>query len=115
MDLVLSALLASTALLQDKHPSRQAVLALALLDTRQQEPARRLSRIATYVMLAMEAHQLRILDLPLAVVPFAQLARIKQLQVIVLARTVSQVTLPRVQARLQPRIVQLALLAITAL
>ena len=48
--LALSALLASMAFLQDKRPSRQAVLALALLDTRHQEQARRLSRNAHCVL-----------------------------------------------------------------
>jgi len=57
MDLALSALLASTALLQDKQPSRQAVLAHALLDTQRQEQARLSSRNAHGVMLAMEAPQ----------------------------------------------------------
>ena len=114
MDLVLSALLASTALLQDKHPSRQAVLAHALLDTRHQEQARRLSRIATYVMLAMEAHQLRILDLPLAVVPFAQLARIKQLQAISRAQLALLDTQPLQQEVLLSRLALSALLAIMA-
>ena len=41
---------ASMELRQDKYPSRQAVLALALLDTRHQEQARRLSRNAHCVL-----------------------------------------------------------------
>ena len=184
MDLALSALLASTALLQDKHPSLQRVLILAQMDTQRQEQARLSSRIATNVLLAMEApHQFLVaplvdatlaqlahivpplllhaqpaqldhihhlarlhapraqpatpprlqaklssriamcvllameaprtlLDPPLAAVPFALWAHIKLLLVTVLAIIVFQATLPRVQARLQPRIVQLALLAI---
>ena len=113
MDLALSALLASTALFQDKRPSRQAVLAHALLDTRHQEQAKLSSRNATYVMLAMEAPH-RLLVAPLAAAPFAQLARIKQLQVTVLAITVLQVIQALRQEVLLPHLVVSALLAILA-
>ena len=75
MDLALSALLASTALLQDKHPSLQRVLILAQMDTQRQEQARLSSRIATNVLLAMEApHQF--LVAPLVDATLAQLAHI---------------------------------------
>ena len=106
--LALSALLASMAFLQDKRPSRQAVLALALLDTRHQEPARLSSRNATYVMLAMEAPH-RLLVAPLAAVPFAHLGRLKLLLVMVRALLVLSVT-----QRLQQGLALSALLAIMA-
>ena len=113
MDLALSALLASTALLQDKHPSRQAVLAHALSDTQRQEQARLSSRIAAYVMLAMEApHQL--LVAPLAAVPFAQLARIKLLLALVNAPLALLDTQPLQQEVLLSRLALSALLAIMA-
>ena len=84
MDLALSALLASTALLQDKQPSRQAVLAHALLDTQRQEQARLSLQIATDAMLAMKAPQ-RLLVAILADAPFAHLGRLKLLLAIVSA------------------------------
>ena len=68
-------------------------------------------RNAQCVLLAMEAHQLRILEIPLAAAQSAQLARIKLLLVIMIAHLAPLDTLPRVQARLQPRLVTLALLA----
>ena len=108
MDLALSALLASTALLQDKQPSRQAVLAHALLDTRQQEQARLSSRIATCAMLATEAPQ-RLLVAILADAPFAHLGRLKLLLAIVRALLVMLVT-----RRLQKGLALSALLAILA-
>jgi hypothetical protein len=108
MDLALSALLASTALLQDKQPSRQAVLAHALLDTQQQEQARPSLQIATYAMLAMEIPQ-RLLVAILADAPFAHLGRLKLLLAIVRALLVIPVT-----RRLQQGLALSALLAILA-
>jgi hypothetical protein len=108
MDLALSALLASTALLQDKQPSRQAVLAHALLDTQRQEQARLSSRIATYAMLAMEAPQ-RLLVAILADAPFAHLGRLKLLLAMLRAFLVILVT-----RRLQQGLALSALLAILA-
>ena len=112
--LALSAQLASTALLQDKYPSRQAVLAHALLDTQRQEQARRLSRIAAYVMLAMEAPH-RLLVAPLADATLAHLGHLKLLQVIVNAHLVLPVTQPLQQEVLLPHLVVSVLLAILAL
>jgi hypothetical protein len=109
MDLALSALLASTALLQDKQPSRQAVLAHALLDTQRQEQARLSSRNVHCVMLAMEAPQCRILDQPLADAPFAHLGRLKLLLAMMRAFLVILVT-----RRLQQGLALSALLAILA-
>ena len=73
------------------------------------------SQNAQCVLLAMEAHQLRILDLPLAVVPFAQLARIKQLQAISRAQLALLDTQPLQQEVLLSRLALSALLAILAL
>ena len=114
MDLALCALLASTALLQDKRPSRQAVLILALLDTQRQEQAKHSSQNAHCVMLAMEVHQLRILDPPLAAVPFAQLARLKLLLVILSAHLALLDTQPLRQEASLSRLALSALLAILA-
>ena len=66
------------------------------------------------VLLAMEAQQLHILDPPLAAAPFAQLARIKLLQVTVLAITVLLVIQALSQAVFLPRLVIHALLVILA-
>ena len=63
----------------------------------------------------MEAHQLRILDPPLAAVPFAQLARIKQLLVILSAHLALLDTQALQQEVLLPHLVVSALLAILAL
>ena len=108
MDLALSALLASTALLQDKQPSRQAVLAHALLDTQRQEQARLSLQIATYAMLAMKAPQ-RLLLAILADAPFAHLGSLKLLLAILRAFLVILVT-----RRLQQGLALSALLAILA-
>ena len=67
------------------------------------------------MLLALEAHQLRILDPPLAAVPFAQLARIKHLQAILSAHLALLDTLLLRQEVLLPHLVVSALLAILAL
>jgi hypothetical protein len=107
-DLALSALLASTALLQDKQPSLQPVLAHALLDTQRQEQARLSLQIATDAMLAMEAPQ-RLLVTILADAPFAHLGSLKLLLAIVSAFLVILVT-----RRLQQGLALSALPAILA-
>jgi hypothetical protein len=100
---------ASTAMpLLDKQLSRQAVLAHALLDTQRQEQARRLSRIAAYVMLAMEAPH-RLLVAPLADATLAHLGHLKLLLVIVSAFLVLPVT-----HQMQQGLALSALLAIMA-
>jgi hypothetical protein len=100
-------------LARTNHHQAQVHAQNALPATPPRLQARLSSRIATNVLLAMEAPRTLLVAI-LAAVQSAQLAHIKQLQALVNAPLALLDTLPRVQARLQPRIVQLALLAILA-
>jgi len=125
--LVVSALLAILAVCQlqtlldvlyvlsarTNHHQAQVHAPRALPATPPRLQARLSSRNATNVLLAMEAPRTLLVAI-LAAVQSAHLAHIKQLQALVNAPLALLDTLPRVQARLQPRIVQLALLAILA-